>query len=183
MYTPIVQIYLKVKGFKVPVKTFFNGVPYFYKVSKSHINIGQNCRFLSRTTSNLIGINHRCIISTLKEDAQLIIGESCGFSGTTIGCFKYIKLGNFVRCGANTLITDSDWHEDDPRAGDSKSVVIEDNVWLGYGAIVLKGVTIGRNSVIGAGSVVTKDIPANVIAAGNPCRVVRTMDENILNQF
>jgi galactoside O-acetyltransferase len=51
--------------------------------------------------------------------------------------------------------------------------VIEDNVWLGTGVMVNPGVTIGRNSVIGAGSVVTKSIPANVVAAGVPCRVMR----------
>ena len=51
------------------------------------------------------------------------------------------------------------------------------NVWLGAGVIVLPGVTIGDNSVIGAGSVVTKDIPANVIAVGNPCRVLREIGE------
>ncbi|RDX17212.1 maltose acetyltransferase, partial [Bifidobacterium longum] len=54
-------------------------------------------------------------------------------------------------------------------------IVIGDNVWLGGGVIVCPGVTIGNNSVIGAGSVVTKDIPANVVAVGNPCRVIRTI--------
>lgn len=54
-------------------------------------------------------------------------------------------------------------------------VTIGNNVWIGGGAIVLPGVTIGDNSVIGAGSVVTKDIPANVVAAGNPCRVLREL--------
>ena len=88
---------------------------------------------------------------------------------------KGIKIGNNVRCGANTLITDSDWHMDDPRSGPNKDVVIGDNVWLGYGVKVLKGVHIGENSLIGIGSVVTKDIPANVIAAGNPCKVIKSI--------
>ena len=56
-------------------------------------------------------------------------------------------------------------------------VRIADNVWIGAGAIVLPGVTIGENSVIGAGSVVTRDIPANTVAVGNPCRVMRSIDE------
>lgn len=76
----------------------------------------------------------------------------------------------------NTLITDSDWHLDDPRSGKPKAVTIGDNVWLGEGAKILKGVTIGENSVIGAGAVVTKSIPANVIAAGNPCKVIKQID-------
>ncbi|QBH30003.1 N-acetylglutamate synthase [Vibrio vulnificus] len=58
-------------------------------------------------------------------------------------------------------------------------ITIGNNVWLGGGVIVCPGVTIGDNSVIGAGSVVTKDVPANVVAAGNPCRVIRTLDATI----
>lgn len=57
------------------------------------------------------------------------------------------------------------------------SVTIEDNCWIGAGAIICPGVTIGQNSVIGAGSVVIKDIPANVVAVGNPCRVLRAIGE------
>lgn len=56
-------------------------------------------------------------------------------------------------------------------------VVIEENVWIGAGAVILPGVTIGKNSVIGAGAIVTKDIPSNVVAVGNPCRVLREIDE------
>lgn len=171
--SPFVWIYLYIRGVSFNIKCYFNGFPYFYKARKSDLILGKNCRFNSRSTSNLIGINHKCMISTLAEGAKLVIGDNCGFSGTTIGCFLNIELGNNVRCGANTLITDSDWHSDDPRAGKPRAVKIEDNVWLGYGAIVLKGVTIGANSVIGAGSVVTKNIPANVIAAGNPCEVIK----------
>lgn len=56
-------------------------------------------------------------------------------------------------------------------------VKIEDNCWIGAGATICPGVTIGENTVIGAGSVVTKDIPANSVAVGNPCKVVRAIDE------
>ncbi len=52
------------------------------------------------------------------------------------------------------------------------------NVWIGAGAIIVPGVTIGDNSVIGAGSVVTKDVPANVVAVGNPCRVMRAISDH-----
>ena len=60
---------------------------------------------------------------------------------------------------------------------------IEECVWVGAGAIILPGVTIGKNSVIGAGSVVTKDIPANVVAVGNPCRVMRPIGEKDRETF
>lgn len=177
LYTPFVLIILIAKGINLNFMSYFWGAPYFYRCKKSSIQIGANCRFNSKQTSNLIGINHKCILSTLNSNAALHIGDNCGFSGTTIGCFLSIKLGNNVRCGANTLITDSDWHSDDPRSGVPKPVLIKDNVWLGYNVIVLKGVTIGENTVIGAGSVVTKDIPANVIAAGNPCRIIKNLNQ------
>lgn len=60
----------------------------------------------------------------------------------------------------------------------AKSVRIGDNVWVGGGAIINPGVTIGANSVIGSGSVVTKDIPENVVAAGNPCKIIRKIDNS-----
>lgn len=116
------------------------------------------------------------MISTISRKAKITIGNNCGFSGTVIGAALKITFGDNVRCGANTMITDSDWHSDDSRTGKDAPVIIDDNVWLGYGVKVLKGVHIGKNSVIGAGSIVTKDIPANVIAAGNPCRVIKQID-------
>jgi len=64
----------------------------------------------------------------------------------------------------------------------NKPVHIGKNCWIGTGAIILPGVTIGDNTVIGAGSVVTKDIPANVVAVGNPCKVLREINENDKDQ-
>lgn len=154
----------------------FYGKPFIQKSSAGVLNIGAFCSFRSGATSNLIGINRPCII-TVYPQARLEIGQGCGFSGTVIGCFKEIILEKGVRCGANTLITDSDWHLDDPRSGAPRPIIIEENVWLGVNVTVMKGVTIGKNSVIGAGSVVTKDIPANVVAAGNPCKVIKTINE------
>lgn len=153
----------------------FEGRIHFCRTPNTRIAIGKSCEFNSSPTSNLIGVYSPCILSTIGEGAVIDIGEKCGFSGTVIGAAKRIKLGNNVRCGANTLITDSDWHSDDPRTGDDAEVIIEDNVWLGYGVKVLKGVHIGANTLIGACSVVTKDIPANVIAAGNPCKVIKSL--------
>jgi acetyltransferase-like isoleucine patch superfamily enzyme len=166
---------LKIKGISVGKNCSFFGLPKFYRTENSRIIISDSCSFRSKHTSNLIGIDRPCILSTLMPEAELVIGKDCGFSGTIIGAFKSVRLGNNVRCGANTLITDSNWHLDDPRSGQAKEIIIHDNVWLGAGAIVLKGVEIGENTVIGAASVVTKNIPANVIAAGNPCKVIRSI--------
>ena len=101
-------------------------------------------------------------------------------SAATISAFRRIVIGDHTLIGGNVLITDSDWHPLDPAMrripfaeGRCADVVIGSNVFIGTRSIILKGVTIGDNSVIGAGSVVTRDIPANVIAAGNPCVVVK----------
>lgn len=156
----------------------FFGKCFFRRYPGTSIVIGRKCSFRSRSNSNLIGINRPCMISTVHSQfsASIQIGDRCGFSGTVIGAFKSIRIGNNVRCGANTLITDSDWHLDDPRSGVPREVVIGDNVWLGVNSVVLKGVTIGENTVIGANSVVTRSIPANVIAAGNPCKVIKNLE-------
>lgn len=176
--TSLETLMCNMRGISLGKKCSFYGLVKFTKGSKSTIIIGDNCTFRSMSTSNLIGIDRPCIISAIgTEESCLTIGNGSGFSGTVIGCFDNIIIGNNVKCGANTLITDSDWHEDDPRVGNAKPVVIKDNVWLGVGAIVMKGVTIGENTIIGAGSVVVKNIPANVIAAGNPCKVIKSLDQ------
>lgn len=162
----------------------FYGFPKFTKNRKSNIFIGENCTFRSSATSNLIGINHPCIISAIGgQSSSIIIGSGSGFSGSTIGAFYKIEIGKNVKCGANTLITDGDWHDDDPRSSPPKQIKIEDNVWLGVNVVVLKGVHIGRNTFIGANSVVTRDIPENVLAAGNPCRIIRPLSENEIANF
>lgn len=155
----------------------FYGKSIFRALPGTSINIGKGCTFNSSHRSNLIGVYSPCIISTIQRGAVIEIGNECGFSGTVIGCAKHIKIGNNVRCGANTLITDSDWHSDDQRTCSDKPVVIDAGVWLGYGVKVLKGVHIGENSLIGACSVVTKDVPANVVAVGNPCRVIKNINK------
>lgn len=160
-------------GIKRGKNISFQGKTIFRNLPNSHISIGNNCSFNSSHRSNLIGVYSPCMISTIERNAKIEIGNNCGLSGTVIASALHIKLGNNVRCGANTLITDSDWHTDDYRTGKNKEVIIDDNVWLGYGVKVLKGVHIGENSLIGAGSIVTKDIPANVVAAGNPCKIIK----------
>lgn len=169
------QIYSRWWGVHFPASTRFVGKVCLRVNDESCVEIGNNCEFLSTSTSNWIGINNPCIISTITHKASIHIGNNCGFSGTVIGAGKNIVIGDNVRCGANTLITDSDWHQDDPRTSPDSDVVIENNVWLGYGVKVLKGVRIGENSVIGAGSIVTRNIPSNVIAAGNPCKVIKNL--------
>ncbi|MCS7070899.1 MAG: hypothetical protein NZM00_05290 [Anaerolinea sp.] len=88
--------------------------------------------------------------------------------------------------GANSIITDTDFHpltadarRIDPTQGRTAPVIVEDEVFIGMQAIILKGVRLGRGCVIGAGSVVTQDVPPGMIAAGNPARVIRPVDRTI----
>lgn len=157
-------------------KCYFYGMPRFRRHPGSTIHIGTGCKFNSSNAANLIGVNRPCIISTLSEGAEIVIYPNCGFSGTVISCASKISLAEEVRCGANTLITDTDWHTDDPRTGHDAPVTIERGVWLGVNVTVLKGVTIGENTFVAAGSVVTKSLPANVVAAGIPARVLKKIN-------
>jgi maltose O-acetyltransferase len=91
-----------------------------------------------------------------------------------------ITIGDDVQMGPNVqLLTPTHPVEPEPRREKweaARPISIADNVWIGGGVIVLAGVTIGENTVVGAGAVVTRDLPANVVAVGNPARVIRTLD-------
>jgi maltose O-acetyltransferase len=91
-----------------------------------------------------------------------------------------VHIGNHVMIGPNVQIyTAAHPLQVEPRNQGlevAKRIVVEDNVWIGGAAILLPGVTIGRNAVVGAGAVVTRDVPANTVVAGNPARVIREME-------
>ena len=160
-------------GIRLGKRCAFNGLTRFKRHPQSYINIGVGCEFNSSEDSNLIGVNRACMLSTLKKDASIEIGKGCGFSGTVIASAFKITIGNNVRCGANTLITDTDWHVEDYRVGNDAPINIEDDAWLGLNVVVLKGVTIGKGTLVGANSLVTKSLPAGVIAAGSPAKIIQ----------
>ena len=95
-----------------------------------------------------------------------------------------ITIGDCCLIGDQVAVCDCDWHEIDPShrnrsAGPIRPVAISNNVWLGSRVMVLKGVTIGDNSVVAAARVVTKSIPANCVVAGNPAKYIRTIEQKI----
>ena len=100
---------------------------------------------------------------------------------TTLVDDGHIYIGDKVMFGPNVTITTAN-HPIDPELRGrnlqyNKDVWIDDNVWIGAGVIIMPGIHIGKNSVIGAGSIVTRDVPENVVAFGNPCRVRREISE------
>ena len=95
-----------------------------------------------------------------------------------------ITIGDACMIAHGAYISDADWHGIYDRAepvGNTKPVILEDNVWIGDSAIVCKGVTIGKNSIIGAGAVVTKNVPPNSIFAGNPAKLVKSLEDKEFN--
>jgi len=98
--------------------------------------------------------------------------------GVRIGSASKIIIGDNCMIAGHSYITDSDWHDIYNRVSSGKTapVIIKDNVWIADSAIICKGVTIGENSIIGAGSVVVNDIEPNIIAAGNPAGEVKRLD-------
>jgi acetyltransferase-like isoleucine patch superfamily enzyme len=100
--------------------------------------------------------------------------------GCSISANQLIRIGDNCSIGPYTIMMDNDFHRLEPERRnerpDSAPIVLEENVWLGARVIVLKGVTIGTGSVVGAGSVVVKDIPPRCLAAGMPAKVIRSLD-------
>lgn len=96
--------------------------------------------------------------------------------GVSISAHTLVKIGNRCQIGNYSLLMDNDYHRigDKTMLGHSTPIILQDDVWLGARVIVLKGVTIGQGAVIGAGSVVTRDIPPRSVAVGQPARVVKT---------
>ena len=178
--------YLKRKNVRIEVGADLSlfGSPQFQVKPDTEVRIGANCILRSKRNSNPIGVDHPVTFCTLQSQAKIVIGNSVGISGGTICARQLIEIGANTLIGANAYIFDNDFHPIDSvaRAKNVESatrcapVSIGSNVFIGARSIVLKGVTIGDNTVIGAGSVVSKSIPPNVIASGNPCRVIRVLD-------
>ncbi|AKJ63906.1 acyltransferase [Kiritimatiella glycovorans] len=137
-------------------------------INRGSIEIGERFLFFSTTVRSEL-ITH--------PGGRIAIGDRVFLNyGASLSAHEEIRIGNGCQIGSYACLMDNDYHrvEDRNALGESKPIVLEDNVWLGVRVIVLKGVTIGKNAVIGAGSVVTKDVPPNSLAAGAPARVVRT---------
>lgn len=150
---------------------------------KGRLDVGRNVRINSGEHHNIIGRPQKTVFWV---HGELEIGEDVGLSGTAIICMQRVVIGARTKIGGGTVIYDTDFHSLDAairsdRARDlanarRRPVSIGEDVFIGAHTTILKGVTIGDRAVVGACSVVTRDIPPDEIWAGNPAAFVRTLD-------
>ena len=152
-----------------------------YVIGSGKISIGDNFLITSgfginAVSSNILGAFH------VEANASLVIGDNVGMNSTRIRVRNNVTIGDNVKIGAGALLIDTDSHplnylirRSSNDSTKSSPIIIGDDVWIGAQSIILKGVTIGARSIIGAGSVVTKSIPSDCIAAGNPCKIVKRL--------
>lgn len=163
------------------------GIPYIEVTKGGKIVFGDNIGMNNGMMANQIGFSSPCVFRA--EGGSIIIGDNVGMSQTTlIAKGADITIGDNVKLGGGVKVYTTDFHcldyqkRRDPKVDMSERkyapVEIGNDSFIGAGVIILKGVTIGARSIVGAGSVVAKDIPADCIAAGNPCKVIKKINEN-----
>lgn len=170
----------------------FNSL-YIRKHKDSMITIGDNFTFSSGGCYNPLCRNLKGCIRT-SINAKIFIGNNVGISSAVLRCSDEIRIGDNTLIGGDCMLLDTDGHSldfqirkekkymEDGRSIDfffakKAPICIGNDVLIGARSIILKGVTIGDRSIIAAGSVVTKSIPADCIAGGNPCKVIRKRNE------
>lgn len=175
-------IRLKMYGVEYGRHCVIHGKLYINLFSTARVKIGDNLYFSSGWGINALCANKRGMIYAT-ENARITIGNNVGMSSTVLWAHESITIGNHVKIGGNSILIDTDSHNMDYLVrrgqytdwGVSKPIVIEDDAFIGVNCIILKGVTIGARSIIAAGSVVTKSIPADCVAGGNPAKVIKSL--------
>lgn len=156
------------------------------KHQQSQIVIGDGVILVSSSWRSSTANCFNCKLRTFHSTSAIFLGDGCGMTGgAIIARSKTIRIGARCMLAPGVTIMDSDFHIAWPpdrrhntwETDIDKDVTLEENVWVGMGCIILKGVTIGKNSVIAAGSVVVHSIPPNCLAGGNPAKVLKRMDE------
>lgn len=183
-YKPINRVNLYLNGVAIGSNLIINGFLKVIVTRRGEFKIGNNVSINSGQNHNVIGRNQKTVFWV---EGKLTIGNNTGLSSTAIICNYNIEIGNNVKIGGNTVIYDSDFHSLDPvirrntaqdKASAKKAkVIIKNNVFIGSHSTILKGVVIGENAVVGACSLVSRDIPENEIWGGNPIRFIRNVNE------
>mgnify|MGYP001623911262 CR=1 FL=1 len=171
---------LKYRKVKIGKNLRISGRLFCITNAKHHIILGNDVKINSCRGANPIGGDTKTILFA-KGDGKIVIGDNVGISNSTIFSCENITIENNVLIGGNTKIYDTDFHWIDydkrviENGGATKPVIIKEGAFIGAHCIILKGVSIGERAIVGAGSVVTKDIPALEIWAGNPACFIRSI--------
>lgn len=179
---PYIRLLFACHGIRWQPRWRIWGMPIIQRYRGSRIELGEGLLLRSWPSSNPLAPNHPVVLATRSAQALIRVGRDVGMTGATIVAAERIEIGDRVFVGANATIVDTDFHPLDPEtrqrdvlAGEHRPVVLEDDVFVGMNSLILKGVRIGRGAVIGAGSVVTKNVPPGVVVAGNPARITRRL--------
>jgi len=156
------------------------GVPIIGSVRTGSIRIGRDVTLCSRSEDTALGVSRPVLLRTVAPEARIALGDGCGLSGTAICAAVSVSVGARCLFGADAMVVDTDFHPLHPHgrwhapvsAAGSRAVSIGNDVFVGARVVILKGVRIGDGAVIGAGAVVTRDVPAYAVVAGNPARIV-----------
>ncbi|EAR01092.1 acyltransferase [Maribacter sp. HTCC2170] len=181
----LLHYHLKSANIKLRGKVVFEKKPLLDIHENATLIIGDNVLINSQNKGYHVNMFNPCKLIADRPNAIIEIGDNTRFHGSCIHAYKKISIGKNCLIAANCQIIDGNGHDISfPNTsnrintrGSSKEVIIEDNVWLATGVIVLPGVTIGKGSIITANSVVHKNIPSMVIAGGNPITVIKKYDK------
>ncbi len=139
--------------------------------NSGELTIGDRVRFNASPLPTELGVG---------RGGKLEIGEGTYINyGCSIGAMQLIRIGPHCNIGSHVIMMDNDFHRMEPERRDelppSAPIVLEENVWLGVRAIILRGVTVGAGSVVAAGSVVSRDVPPRTLVGGIPARAIRQL--------
>lgn len=158
-----------------------SGVPYVMVARGGRMTIGERFAMNNGVKGNPIGSNRRCTFF-VDRGAEIVIGDNVGMSQAALVAHDKIEVQNNVKIGGGAVVYTSDFHSldasiratgEDMKHRKTSPVTICHDAFIGAQCIILKGVTIGACSIIGAGSVVTKSVPEGEIWAGNPAKFIR----------